>query len=66
MANERQSYLADVELRDENRDSGGSIWWRWAEKMSGSPSSKRIVVGVGPDVVESRERKGEGKEGVID
>jgi hypothetical protein len=44
MTDERQSYLADAELRDENMDSRGSIWWRWDEKMSGSPSSKRIVV----------------------
>jgi hypothetical protein len=45
---ERQSYLVDAELRDENRGSKGSIWWRWAEKMYGSPLLKRIVVRGGP------------------
>jgi hypothetical protein len=33
-------YLVDVELRDENKDSGGSNWWRWAEKMFGLPCQK--------------------------
>jgi hypothetical protein len=48
MMDERQVYLVDVESSKENWVSEGSIWRRWVEKVSGSPSSNRKVVRGGP------------------
>jgi hypothetical protein len=59
---ERQSYLVDVELRDENRDLGGSNWWRWVENMSSCLLLKIIVGhsglgGEGGSIVREKERR---------
>jgi hypothetical protein len=48
MMDEKQVYLVDVKSSKDHWVLEDIIWWRWVEKVSGSPSSNLKVVQGGP------------------